>query len=76
MSKGTFGRNFIKELPEGENAAIDESLLSLQFRCRKGSLWEKYFRPWLRMMKGEIDSDELSNVYDSLSQTVKTEEHK
>ena len=43
------GKNFIKRLPEGENAAVDESLLWLQFRVRKGTEWEKLFREWLEV---------------------------
>lgn len=41
------GKNFIKKLPDGENAAVDESLLWLQFRVRKGTEWEAIFREWL-----------------------------
>ena len=40
-------KNFIKKLPDGQNAAIDESLLWLQFRVRKGTEWETLFREWL-----------------------------
>ena len=58
------GKNFIKALPDGENGAIDESLLWKQFRLRKGTLWHKYFDMWFQFMMGEIDLDELYNVYE------------
>ena len=61
------GKNFIKELPEGENGAIDESLLWLQFRLRKGTEWENHFRLWMRLMNGEIDIDEYSNTFECMS---------
>jgi hypothetical protein len=48
-----FSKNFIKPLPDEENAAEDESLLYLQVRVRKGTEWEKYLRKWLLVMKGE-----------------------
>ena len=38
------GKNFIKRLPDGENAAVDESLLWLQVRVRKGTEWETQLR--------------------------------
>lgn len=61
-----FSKNFIKELPDGENGAVDESLLWLQFRLRKGSVWEKHFRLWFSMMMGEIDFDEYENKFEEL----------
>ena len=66
MSAAIYSKNFIKDLPEGEEVGMDESLLSLQFRCRKGSLWEKHFRLWMRVMKGEIDLDEYYNEFESM----------
>ena len=39
--------NFIKPLPEGENAAVDESLLLLQIRVRKGTSWENALRDFI-----------------------------
>ena len=47
MSKTEYGRNFIKPLPEGHDAAIDESLLWLQIRVRKGSGYEKTVRAFI-----------------------------
>lgn len=44
-------KNFIKKLPDGENAAIDESLLWIQVRVRKGTEWETKLRSWLDEMK-------------------------
>ena len=44
-------KNFIKRLPDGENAAIDESLLWLQVRVRKGTEWEEVLREFLEENK-------------------------
>jgi len=40
-------KNFIKPLPEGENAAVDESLFWIQIRVRKGTSWEKALRDFV-----------------------------
>ena len=45
--------NFIKALPETHNAAVDESLLILQVRVRKGSEWETSLREWLDIQTNE-----------------------
>lgn len=47
MNNPTYGKNFIKPLPESHNAAVDESLMMLQVRVRKGTNWEKALRTWL-----------------------------
>ncbi len=44
-------KNFIKPLPAGEEAAVDESLLWLQLRVRKGSEWEAPLRGLIRVME-------------------------
>ncbi len=41
-------KSFIRRLPDGENAAVDESLLWLQVRVRKRTEWEKSLRQWLK----------------------------
>jgi len=48
-----FEKNFIKPLPDGENAAVDESLLWLQIRVRKGTEWETLVREWLEENSGK-----------------------
>jgi len=55
-------KNFIKDLPENENCAIDESLLYLQVRVRKGTAWERILRSWVRFAKGEISPEEYSDI--------------
>ena len=41
-------KNFIKPLPKNVDVAIDESLLVLQLRVRKGSGWEKRLRALIK----------------------------
>ena len=53
MSKPTYGKNFIKPLPEGHNAAIDESLLWYQVRARKGSEYEKQIRKFMESINNQ-----------------------
>ena len=50
MSIWEMEENFIKELPDGENAAIDESLLWVQVRIRRDTEWETELRKWLAEM--------------------------
>jgi len=44
----SFTKNFIKQLPEEYDMAIDESLLILQVRVRKGMSCEKSLRKWIK----------------------------
>ena len=60
------GKNFIKNLPEGEVGAVDESLLLKQFRFRKGTVWHQHFDLWYSLMMGEIDLDEYYNNFEEL----------
>ena len=60
------GKNFIKNLPEGEVGAVDESLLLKQFRFRKGTLWHNHFDLWYSLMMGEIDLDEYYNDFEDI----------
>lgn len=48
-----FEKNFIRKLPEGENAAVDESLLLLQVRVRKGTVWEQELRGFIEEMTAD-----------------------
>ena len=54
-------KNFIKPLPKGENAAVDESLLWLQVRVRKGTSWEQALRYFIE----EADKDHSSIASDT-----------
>ena len=59
-------KNFIKDFPEGEVGAVDESLLLKQFRFRKGTVWHQHFDLWYSLMMGEIDLDEYYNNFEEL----------
>jgi len=59
-------KNFIKDFPEGEIGAIDETLLLKQLRFRKGTLWHKHFDLWYSLMMGEIDLDDYCNKFEEL----------
>ena len=61
------GKNFIKDLPEGEVGAVDESLLLKQFRFRKGTDWHTHFDLWYSLVMGEIDLDEYYNKFEDLT---------
>lgn len=41
------GKNLIKPLPDGENAAVDESLLWLQVRVRKRTEWGRLLKEFI-----------------------------
>lgn len=43
----SFGKNFIKRLPDEYDIAIDEGLLVLQVRVRKNTPWECELRKWI-----------------------------
>jgi len=43
-----WSKNFIKPIPDGWDVAIDESLLWLQVRTRKGSESEKKLREFIK----------------------------
>ena len=51
-------KNFIKALPEGKNAAIDESLLWLQLRVRKDSEWGHLLKEFIEEHSGDQSSGE------------------
>ena len=67
-------KNFIKELPEGEVGAVDESLLLKQFRFRKGTEWHKHFDLWHSLVTGEIDLDDFYNKFEDLVDVSKESE--
>ena len=66
-------KNHIKELPENQVGAIDESLLMKQFRFKKGTIWHKHFDLWYKLMMGKIDLDDFYNKFEELIITSRSE---
>jgi len=54
----SFGKNFIKRLPDEYDMAIDEGLLVLQVRVRKGTDCADSLREWIKSVNnGELRSE-------------------
>jgi len=50
----SFGKNFIKRLPDEYDIAIDEGLLVLQVRVRKNIPVEDSLRKWIKKQEAMI----------------------
>ena len=54
----TFEKNFIRPLPEGQDAAVDESLLWLQLRTRKRSEWGRLLKEFIDQHSTDTPTEE------------------